>query len=206
MNFPLLPSPDGLPEIAVANPSVAAGWGRSTAMQGPWLRIAAIGAVAGVWALAVVAGAELRPELWVQRAALFGHLLSLVTGLGAVLVLDTYGAGCLLRKRSPVVVAQLAASLDMLIWAGLVGLVITGALLSPNLSSPFTWVKLGAVLVAGLNGINAHGLRTAVASFPATLSLWELPRPLLLRLLGTAVVSQTAWWLAVLIGYWNNLR
>jgi len=206
MRFRLLPGPGVIPDVAVAHPSIAAGWGRSAAVPVPWTRIAATTAVAAVWGLAVVGGAELRPEAWVQRVALFGHLLSLVTGLGAVVVLDTYGAGCLLKKRSPVVVAQLAASLDMLIWAGLVGLTITGALLSPNLASSFTWVKLGAVLVAGLNGINAHGLRTAVAALPATLSLWELPRPLLWRLLATAAISQTAWWLAVLIGYWNNLR
>jgi hypothetical protein len=65
-------------------------------------------------------------------------------------------------------------------------------------------VKLAAVLAAGLNGINAYGLRTAVAALPDGTTLRELPRGLLLRLAATATVSQGAWWVAVLIGYWNN--
>jgi hypothetical protein len=160
--------------------------------------------VAAAWAGGVFAASRLQPSMLVHRVALFTHLLSLVIGLGAVVVLDAYGAGCLLNRRSPVVVAQLAASLDPLIWGGLGGLVLSGALLHPSLASPLTWIKLTAVLAVGLNGVNAYGLRTAVAALPTSTSLWALPRPLLLRLAATAGVSQTAWWLAVLVGYWNN--
>jgi hypothetical protein len=170
----------------------------------PWRRPLAVALVAAGWGAAVFTASRVTPSVTVHRAALFAHLLSLVVGLGAVVVLDTYGAGCLLNRRSPVTVAQFAASLDLLIWGGLAGLLVSGALLHPSLSSPLTWVKLAAVLAAGLNGVNAHGLRTAVAALPGTTSLRELPRPLLLRLAATAAVSQSAWWVAVLVGFWNN--
>ena len=170
----------------------------------PWRYPAAIGFVAAGWGAAVYASSRLQPGPLVHRTALFAHLLSLVVGLGAVVVLDAYGAGCLLGRRSPVAVARLAGSLDALIWGGLGGLVISGALLHPFLPSALTSVKLAAVLAAGLNGVNAYGLRTAVAALPDGTGLRELPRGLLLRLAVTAAVSQGAWWVAVLIGYWNN--
>jgi hypothetical protein len=169
-------------------------------------RLLAVGLVGAAWGAAVWASAHVHPGLWTHRAALFVHLLSLVVGLGAVVVLDAYGAGCLLRRRSPVVVARLAGSFEPLIWTGLVGLTVSGTLLAPNLNSPLTWLKLGAVIIAGLNGINAQGLREAVQTLPDTTPLWALPRHLLGRLLVTTALSQAAWWIAVTIGYWNNLN
>jgi hypothetical protein len=169
-------------------------------------RVAAVGAVALAWGAAVTAGSHLRPGAYVHHGALFVHLVSLVAGLGAVIVLDVYGAGSMFGRRSPVTVARLAGSLEPLIWGGLAGLAISGALLAPNLQSPLTWVKLAAVLAAGLNGVNAHGLGQAVEALPDGTSLRELPKRLLWRLLGTAAVSQAAWWIAVLIGFWNNPR
>jgi hypothetical protein len=142
--------------------------------------------------------------VWVHRGALFVHLMSLVVGFGAVVVLDVYGAGSMFGTRSPVTVARFAVSLEPLIWGGVVGLVISGALLSPNLASPLIWIKLAAVLVAGLNGINAYGLGRIIETLPESLSMHELPRRLLWRSLGTAAVSQSAWWIAILIGYWSN--
>jgi hypothetical protein len=197
--------------LVSAIPALADGAGTAALPEPPalarrwvWRPSIAVAVVGLAWAAGVFTASRIEPSVFVHRAALFVHLLSLVVGLGAVVVLDTYGAGCLLNRRSPVLVAQLAASLDPLIWAGLIGLVISGSLLHPSLASPLTWLKLTAVLAVGLNGVNAHGLRTAVAALPASTSLWELPRPVLLRLMTTAGVSQTAWWLAVLVGFWNN--
>jgi hypothetical protein len=177
---------------------------RSSHRAIPWRYPAAVAAVAAGWGAAVYASSRLHPGTLVHRTALFAHLLSLVVGLGAVVALDAYGAGCLIGRRSPVAVARLAGSLDVLIWGGLAGLLISGALLHPFMSSPLMPIKLAAVLAAGLNGINAYGLRTAVAALPEGTTLRELPRGLLLRLAATATVSQGAWWIAVLIGYWNN--
>jgi hypothetical protein len=74
----------------------------------PWRYPIAIAVVAAGWGAAVYASSRLVPGPLVHRAALFAHLLSLVVGLGAVVVLDAYGAGCLLGRRSPVAVAPSA--------------------------------------------------------------------------------------------------
>jgi hypothetical protein len=146
-----------------------------------------------------------------------------VLGFGAVLVLDVYGASCLLgtpvrrsaskprhgtrrTSRGPVEVARFAAGVSPMIWAGLAGLVISGATLSPNLDSPTTWLKLLAVLAVTVNGINAHHLCSQLNSLSTTLTLGELPTRLKLRLLSAGAVSQTGWWIAILVGYWSNIH
>jgi hypothetical protein len=209
MDIPLVPATPMLADRAVSGGVIpvvetSAGASVATPRSFTWGHLLALGCVAAGWGVVAFAATRLQPSLPVHRTALFVHLLSLVVGLGAIVVIDTYGAGCLLSGRSPVAVAQLAGALDPLIWGGLAGLMASGALLHPSLSSGLTWAKLAAVLVAGLNGVNAHGLRTAVAALAPSTSLWQLPRPLLLRLAATAAISQTAWWLAVLIGFWNN--
>jgi len=162
------------------------------------------GLVVAVWASAIALASIVHPIGWVHDGALFGHLMALAVGFGAVVVLDFYGTACLTGKRSPVTVARLAVAVDPLIWGGFFVLVISGSLLAPHLSDPFTRIKLAAVLIAGLNGVNADGLRDAIRALPSDASLRQLPRRLLVRLAVTAMVSQAAWWSAILVGFWNN--
>ena len=84
----------------------------------------------------------------------------------------------------------------MLIWDGLTGLTVSGLLLHPNLASWPTRIKLGIVLVVGLNGLCAHHLTPRLANPPA-------PRPLLIRAATCAAISQTGWWSATVIGFLN---
>ncbi|MEU4215409.1 hypothetical protein [Actinoplanes sp. NPDC026623] len=173
----------------------------------PWRGTAlALAGVVVCWTAAVAAGTMLHPVGLVHDIGLFVHLVSLVVGFGAVLVLEVYGASVVLGRRGPVEVARFAAALDPMIWAGLAGLVVSGAALSPNVGSPATWLKLSAVLVVALNGINAHHLCARLTALPATRTLRELPTRLKIRLLGTGAISQAAWWTAVLVGFWANLH
>ena len=156
------------------------------------------------WALAVTVAAHVHPTGPIRTLAIFGHLIGLVCGFGAVLVLDWYGAACLTGRRSPLEASRLSTSLDPLIWGGLFALMATGSLLAPHLSHPLTRVKLAAVLVAGLNGVNARGLRDAVSRLRPSATLRELPSRLLWRLFLTATISQLAWWTAIVIGFRNT--
>jgi hypothetical protein len=192
--------------------------------RAPWTgTVLALGGVIGCWAAAVIAGTLFHPVGLLHDIALFVHLMSLVVGFGAVLVLDVYGASCVLgtrvrraasaprhsarsERRGPVEVARFAASVDPMIWAGLAGLVVSGAALSPNVDSPATWLKLLAVLAVAFNGINAHHLCCELKSLPNTVTLSELSTRLKVRLLITGAVSQTAWWIAILVGYWNTIH
>ena len=156
------------------------------------------------WGVAVTVAAHVHPIGPIRTLAIFGHLIGLVCGFGAVLALDWYGAACLTGRRSPVEAARLSTSLDPLIWGGLFALMATGSLLAPHMSHPLTRVKLAAVLVAGLNGVNARGLRDAVSRLRPSATLRELPSRLLWRLFITATVSQLAWWTAIVIGFRNT--
>jgi len=188
------------------------------AARTPWQgTVLALGGVLACWVAAVTAGTLLHPGGLLHDIGLFVHLVSLVVGFGAVLVLDVYGASAILglrvrrhgvrrERRGPVEVARFAAGLEPMIWAGLAGLVVSGAALSPNVGSPATWLKLSAVLIVAVNGINAHHLCARITLLPTTLTLRELPTRLKVRLLGTGAISQAAWWTAVLVGYWANIH
>jgi di/tricarboxylate transporter len=82
----------------------------------------------------------------VREVALFAHLIALVVGFGAVVVVDWYALQWLASRRTLDEVLALAGAVTPLIWGGLTGLVTTGALLSPDTGSRLTLVKMGFVL------------------------------------------------------------
>ena len=81
---------------------------------------------------------HLRADAALHTAALFVHLASLVLGFGAVLAVDYYGALWLGGRKTLRQVLDFTASLHTLVWAGLIGLIGSGALLHPDLGSPLT--------------------------------------------------------------------
>src|SRR5690606_33307209 len=109
--------------------------------------------VTGAWAASVGLSTLLAPPPWLHTVALFVHLASLILGLGAVLMVEWYGLLWSTEWRSVRDLRQVDVTATPLIWAGLVGLLASGALLQPNLESPLTMVKLGAVLLVSLNGV-----------------------------------------------------
>lgn len=130
-----------------------------------------------------------------QQIALFGHLASLVVGLGAVLAVDFHALQWLLRRRSLRSVLTVAGDLTPLVWVGFVGLLATGTFLTPDLSSPLTITKLALVLLVGLNGVYAghvHVRMKAAGKHHA-----RLLAPAIL----SATTSQVAWWGAALLGF-----
>ncbi|MFF4298546.1 hypothetical protein ACFY0N_33385 [Streptomyces vinaceus] len=154
------------------------------------------------WAATTWIALHLRADTTLHTAALFVHLASLVLGFGAVLAIDYYGALWLTGRKTLREVLDFTAPLHLPVWAGLGGLLFSGAFLHPDLSSPLTCVKLGLVLVLSLNGVQASALHrrlAAVGSGPVS-------RSLLIRGAVTASVSQAAWWGAVAIGFLNSRR
>ncbi|WP_410641541.1 hypothetical protein [Amycolatopsis sp. lyj-346] len=133
--------------------------------------------------------------------ALFAHLASLVLGLGAVLVADYFFALWALRRTTFAEAVRSTSRLHLLVWAGLTGLVGSGALLEPDLGSPATLVKLGLVVVLTVNGVH-------VARLGRQLAFVEEPVPARLLLRGglATAISQLCWWGAVVIGFLNANR
>ena len=99
---------------------------------------------------------------------------------------------------------QVDITLKVPIWAGIIGLLASGALLQPDLDSPLTLVKLGAVLVLSLNGVAITRWTTSLARFPRKTRFSSLPQAARIRFITSAIISQVAWWTAVVIGMLNS--
>lgn len=156
-------------------------------------------AVVAAWVGVVLAAPQLSFGPGLHTLALFGHLVALLVGFGAVLTVEWFGLLWLLGRRPLVAVVQTANGAHLLIWLGLAGLAVTGVVLAPPRLSPLTMVKLAAVLVVALNGIQVRRVqRRLVECGPA------VPRPLLVRAGLTALVSQAGWWTATVIGFLNS--
>lgn len=152
--------------------------------------------VAAIWVSSVA-----HPNAAWHTIALFAHLASLVLGLGAVLVADYFFALWVLGRSTFAEAVRSTSRLHLLVWAGLTGLVGSGALLEPNLHAAATVVKLALVAVLTVNGVQVMelGKRMAVVAGP-------VPRRLLVRGGLTTAISQLCWWGAVVIGFLNANR
>ncbi|TQC43270.1 hypothetical protein EEB14_44100 [Rhodococcus sp. WS4] len=173
---------------------------RPLALHDSWWTIALAGVLASVTVAVVLwISAHVTVDPLLHTAALFVHLASLVLGFGGVLISD-YLVLLWVSGRSTLTEAITGAHrLHLPIWAGLAGLVASGALLEPNLASTLTRIKVACVLILTLNGLQALILsrrmaRAATVSLAPTLTLWGAT---------TATISQICWWTAVWIGFWN---
>ncbi|MEV6052038.1 hypothetical protein [Streptomyces sp. NPDC052107] len=135
-----------------------------------------------------------------HTAALFVHLASLVLGFGAVLVADYHGLLWISGRCSLRDTLDSTARLHAPIWTGLAGLIVSGVILHPDLTSPLTRTKLALVLILTLNGLQAGLLNRRMAQHAST----PVPPRFLAWGATTALVSQVCWWGAVVIGFHNS--
>lgn len=149
--------------------------------------VAALGAA--VWVSTVV---ETDP---IHDLALFGHLVALIVGFGAVLVAEYHFALWVFRRITFAEAVVNTSRLHPLIWAGLLGLVATGALLRPDLTSTATVVKLALVAVLTVNGVQATALGRSLSATSSP------TRRLLIRGGATSAISQICWWGAIVVGF-----
>jgi hypothetical protein len=160
--------------------------------------------VAAGWAASIWISTLLEPPAWLHVFALFVHLASLIVGLGAVLMVEWYALLWATEWRSVRDLRQVDMTLKLPIWAGLIGLLASGTFLQPDLDSPATVVKLVAVLVVSLNGVALTRWTSYLARFPALMRFRTLSRKARIRFVASAVLSQVAWWTAVIIGMLNS--
>ncbi|MEO7269508.1 MAG: helix-turn-helix domain-containing protein [Knoellia sp.] len=127
------------------------------------------------------------------------HLLAMTVAFGSVMALDWHGILWERRQREIRESIRLSHALSPLIWAGLGVLFLTGALLGPDLTSPFAWFKLISVLALALNGVATSALRRHLVSATADglRSLAPGPRR---QVVVSSLLSQACWLIAVLIG------
>ncbi|MDP9694908.1 UNVERIFIED_ORG: hypothetical protein J2X79_002476 [Arthrobacter globiformis] len=165
------------------------------------LRLVLLGALCTAgWAASLLVGhyVECGPEL--HRIGLAIHILALVLSFGTILVVDWLGLLWLLGKVQIHESGKLEAAAKPLIWGGLALLLVSGALIDPDLTNPVTVIKLGCVLVLMLNGLSIAPAMHQLLALPAHTRFGELGRRLRLRLMVALSISQACWWTAVLIG------
>jgi hypothetical protein len=188
----------------------------------PWLPV--LGAVAVPLAVgaAVLLSTRVHASPPVHSTALFVHLACLVLGFGAVLSVDWVATLWLLGRRPLADVLRTARNTHLPAWLGYAGLVASGALLAPDLTSWSTWVKLVLVVLVGWNGLMATRMQaplTVIAEGPerrplvqygVVFTLLQAPlgrlgeptqRRLLVQSAAMAVMSQVCWWGAMVIGF-----
>lgn len=156
-----------------------------------------------VWSAIVIAAAVSPPLRRVHPYALFAHLVFLAIGFGAVLAVELHGAGFVVRLVPLRRAVEVGLALDPLIWFGLAGLAASGFLLHPDLHRPLVLIKLGLVLVVGLNGLRAHRLAHDLRGIASGSNggAVKVPLRMLARAASVSLVSQAGWWGAVVIGF-----
>ncbi|MBW5486776.1 hypothetical protein [Streptomyces bambusae] len=194
------PSPSPLP----ASAPPAAGAVPAAAPTPLWM-LAGLGVVASAFiGAACWMSGHLHADAALQTAARFVHVAALVVGLGSVLAVDWFALLWVSGRRPLADTLSTACALQVPIWGGLTGLVVSGLFLRPDLGSPLTLVKLGLVLAVMVNGLYAHRLGQLLERRRTPEVPHEVPRGLLVRSGIAAAVSQTGWWGATVIGFLNS--
>ena len=152
----------------------------------------------------ICVGGFLDPGAVVHRVALAAHILALVLSFGAILVLDWVGLLWLLGRRDVHDTRRLESAAQPLIWGGLAILLISGALLHPDLSSPPTQIKLVSILVLMLNGLVLTRTVKQLHLLPPATLFTAMAAGLRTRLLAALCISQACWWTSVLVGLLNS--
>lgn len=162
-----------------------------------WVPYVAAGiALTGMGAASVWTACHLAPDRALHDAALFTHLACLVVGFGAVLTVDWVALLWVAGRCELLDVLRQAGNVHIPIWAGFGGLVLSGVLLEPDVTSPVTQAKLGLVLLIGWNGLLAMWLHARLSQDPGRLRLGVSA--------ATASLSQLGWWGAMVIGFLNG--
>lgn len=164
-------------------------------------------AVAALWGLSISLSALLKPSAEVQQLAAAVHILALVVSFGAVVVVDWHGLLWLFGRRDLRECTRVATTANPLIWAGLAGLLASGALLRPDLGQLLVWAKLVAVLLVLLNGVSVSALAGDLETMSTRATIGgPMAVHLRRRLLASNALSGLAWWAAIIIGFVTESR
>lgn len=136
--------------------------------------------------------------------ARFVHVISVITGFGAVIVIDSFGLAWFFKKASVRLLNQVANVTEKLIWLGWFGAVLSGSFMVYKMGGlsaigDLTALKVFLVALLGLNGVNLHYIKKKLER-----SGENIPLSLMLRVGVASFVSQVGWWGALIIGFLSS--
>lgn len=128
------------------------------------------------------------------------HLVSLIAGMGAVVVIDVFGLLWFFKKTNTVFVVRVAHVTQRLIWIGWTGLVLSGIglIVLKGYIDNLTIIKLYFVVLIGANGMFLHTIKKTLEHISDRA---KIPPWLLFRVGLATVISQIGWWGAITIGF-----
>jgi len=134
------------------------------------------------------------------------HVIGFCLGLGTVIAVDAAALLALTGRTSVPAVARFALRADWLIWLGFVLVCVSGAFLQPDFGNAWVVANFFVVLALGLNAVHARDVLDHVRAVPRDAGISALPRPVFVRAVAGAVLSQALWWTSMAIGYATRLR
>lgn len=159
-------------------------------------------AVTAVWALVLALSPFAELSGLGHDLALGAHLLGMVVGFGAVLLVDWHGLVWLSGLRTFRDSLRIGEAAHPLVWMGLLLVLVSGTFLGPVLSQPSTWVKQLAVLALVNNGVAVRRLGARLSLLtPRIHSLTELPRRHRIAMVLSLTTSQIGWWTSAIVGF-----
>jgi hypothetical protein len=159
----------------------------------------------GAWGISLAVGTSHTFDHGVHRLALSAHVLAMVLAFGSVIVVDWVGFLWLVGKRGLHETSRLESAAAPLIWAGLAGLLLTGAFVHPDVTNPATQLKMCCVLGLMLNGISLIPAMRGLHALPGGTMFKDVAANLRARLLVALVLSQGFWWTAIIVGFANSM-
>ena len=156
--------------------------------------------ISAVWAAAMWAATHLHADETLCVAARFVHVATLIIGFGSIITIDWLAILWLLGRRKLGDLLQAVHAVHVLVWLGLGGLVLSGLVLRPDLSSVLVQIKLGMVFLVTLNGLFAYSVGQRLGRCDDR----RVPRRLLVQSGTTAAISQAGWWTATFLGFINS--
>ena len=160
---------------------------------------------ATAWGTSVAVGNAFTFDPGVHRLAVAAHVLAMVLAFGSVIVVDWVGFLWLIGKRRLHDTSRLESAAAPLIWVGLAGLLVTGALIHPDFTFTATQLKMCCVLGLMLNGISLIPVMQRLHALPDGTNFKEVCGNLRARLIVALVLSQAFWWTAIIVGFANSM-
>lgn len=156
--------------------------------------------------LAVVGSAAVLPvdDGGLRRTALFVHLICVPLGFGAVVMSSVYTLRWLSGRSRVRDVRALANVAHPIMAVGLGGLIASGIALGPDLHSTLMRVKLLFLLLVMVNAVRMRRWSGRLEALAPDVAGDSVPWSVIRNVVGGAVITQSAWFGAIVIGFLNE--
>ena len=131
------------------------------------------------------------------------HLAALCAAYGSVVIVDLIGLLWLGKQIERERMLAITAWAQPIIWAGIIVMMISGAMLGPDLSRPLTKVKMTLIILLAINGLNLDALRKRTKGLTGQ-SFWDAPTSYKAWSVFSIVLSQALWISIVVVAALNS--